>query len=69
MPPQPQRNPMIDLTLDMGSINKLLDILGDKPFKEVADLIVDIRNQATAQLQPMQGMPRPNGEAPEPPPN
>jgi hypothetical protein len=47
----PQRNPEVMLTLDIEAVNKVLKILGQQPFQEVADLIVDIRNQAQAQLQ------------------
>jgi hypothetical protein len=48
--PQP-RNPDISLTLDMEAVNKMLRILGRQPFEDVADLIMDIRQQAAPQLQ------------------
>ena len=51
-----QRNPDVTLTLDVQAVNKLLQYLGKQPFEEVADLIVDIRNQAAMQLNP-QGLP------------
>lgn len=57
----PQRNPNIELSLDMAAVNKVLSILGKQPFEEVADLIVDIRNQAQQQLQAGM-MPPINGE-------
>ena len=57
-----QRNPEVNLVLDVQAVNKLLQYLGKQPFDEVADLIVDIRNQASSQLNPG-GIPQPGNGA------
>lgn len=43
--------PTIRIELSIDQLNSILMTLGKRPFEEVADLIVDIRNQATPQVQ------------------
>lgn len=43
--------PEITWTLPMTQANMVLGILGDQKFNQVADLIIDLRNQAQAQIQ------------------
>lgn len=43
---------MINLKLDVQQIDMILGALAEQPFKVVADLIINIRGQAVAQLQP-----------------
>ena len=42
---------MIDLTLTVDEINKIMGVLGRQPFQEVEALIANIRRQALPQLQ------------------
>jgi hypothetical protein len=46
-PPEPE----ITWTLPMAQANMVLAIIGKQPFETVADLIMELRNQATAQIQ------------------
>jgi len=48
---QTTNNPEITLVLDLNRVNQIMQFLGTHPFEKVADLIVDIRNQAGTQLQ------------------
>jgi GAF domain-containing protein len=48
---QPSNNPEITLVLDLNRVNQIMMFLGKQPFEVVADLIVDIRNQAGTQIQ------------------
>jgi hypothetical protein len=43
---------MIDLTMSVDEINKILGVLGRQPFHEVEALIANIRRQALPQLPP-----------------
>ena len=70
--PRPNE-PEITWTLGMEQANVVLSVLAQQPFERVADLIVELRNQAQAQIQLYQqqqqppGMPmRQNGEATAP---
>jgi len=40
----------LTVTLPVQSWNNILAVLGDRPFKEVADLVMSIKAQAEAQL-------------------
>jgi hypothetical protein len=42
---------MIDLTLSLDEINKILGVLGRQPYQEVEQLIAKVRRQALPQLQ------------------
>ena len=42
----------ISVSLSVQSWNSILAVLGDRPFKEVADLISEIKRQAEAQIIP-----------------
>ena len=42
----------ISVALSVQSWNNILAVLGDRPFKEVADLISEIKRQAEAQIAP-----------------
>ena len=42
----------ISVTLPVQSWNTILAVLGDRPFKDVADLIMEIKRQAEAQIVP-----------------
>jgi hypothetical protein len=59
---------MITLSLNQEQVEFMLNILGQQPFNKVANLIVDLRNQAVRQVQQQQQeahppmMPRANGE-------
>jgi hypothetical protein len=44
-------DPEITWTLSMTQANIILNVLGKQPFESVADLIMDLRNQAQAQIQ------------------
>ncbi|HTB46495.1 MAG TPA: hypothetical protein VK741_22935 [Acetobacteraceae bacterium] len=44
----------ITVTLPIEALNKTLMLLGSHPFNEVADIIVDMRNQAQEQIQKLQ---------------
>jgi hypothetical protein len=41
----------IKLELPLAEVNQLLDALGDKPYKQVYQLIQQIQGQAEAQLR------------------
>ena len=41
----------IQLKLTLAEVNQILDALGDKPYKQVYQLIVKIQQQAGDQLQ------------------
>ena len=40
----------ITVTLPVQAWNNILAVLGDRPFKDVADLIMEIKRQAEAQV-------------------
>jgi hypothetical protein len=40
----------IAITLPVQAWNNILAVLGDRPFKDVADLIMEIKRQAEAQV-------------------
>ena len=40
----------ISITLPVQAWNNILAVLGDRPFKEVADLIMEIKRQAEGQV-------------------
>ena len=40
----------IAITLPVQAWNSILAVLGDRPFKEVADLIMEIKRQAEGQV-------------------
>ncbi|MDX1520683.1 MAG: hypothetical protein R3264_03570 [Anaerolineae bacterium] len=40
----------IQLNLELHEINRILEALGDQPYKEVFELIAKIQGQAQAQL-------------------
>lgn len=42
----------ISVSLSVQAWNNILAVLGDRPFKEVADLISEIKRQAEAQIAP-----------------
>jgi hypothetical protein len=42
----------ISVALSVQAWNNILAVLGDRPFKEVADLISEIKRQAEAQITP-----------------
>jgi hypothetical protein len=42
----------INVALPVQAWNNILAVLGDRPFKEVADLISEIKRQAEAQITP-----------------
>jgi hypothetical protein len=48
--PRPNE-PEITWTLSMDQANLMLSIAAKQPFEQVADLIVELRNQAQAQIQ------------------
>lgn len=43
--------PLLSINLDVQSINYILDILSDKPYREVSWLIHELSTQANAQLK------------------
>ena len=46
--------PEITWTLSMTQANVVLSIIGKQPFEQIADLIIELRNQAQQQLQAFQ---------------
>ena len=42
----------INVALSVQSWNTILAVLGDRPFKDVADLIMEIKRQAESQIAP-----------------
>jgi hypothetical protein len=44
----------INITMPIDALNKTLMLLGSHPFNDVADIIVDMRNQAQEQIQRLQ---------------
>ena len=40
----------VTITLPVQAWNNILAVLGDRPFKEVADLIMEIKRQAEGQV-------------------
>ena len=42
----------VAITLPVQAWNNILAVLGDRPFKEVADLIMEIKRQAEGQVAP-----------------
>jgi len=42
----------ISITLPVQAWNNILAVLGDRPFKEVADLVMEIKRQAESQVAP-----------------
>jgi hypothetical protein len=52
----------ISVTLPVQAWNNILNIIGDRPFKEVAELIGEIKRQAEGQVA---AGPAPIPEAPE----
>ena len=53
----------LTVTLPVQAWNNILAVLGDRPFKEVADLVMSIKNQAEAQLTPKVDAPEATSEA------
>ena len=47
----------IEIALSLAEINKILDALGNLPYREVFKLVGKIQNQAEAQLQPVNNQP------------
>ncbi|NES68868.1 MAG: hypothetical protein F6K24_28390 [Okeania sp. SIO2D1] len=43
----------IEIVLTLAEINKILDALGNMPYREVFELVGKIQTQAEAQLQPV----------------
>lgn len=43
----------ITVALPVQAWNSILAVLGDRPFKEVADLIMEIKRQAETQVPPV----------------
>jgi hypothetical protein len=41
----------VQLELTLAEVNQILDALGDKPYKQVYQLIIKIQQQAENQLQ------------------
>ncbi len=48
---QEKESLFITLTLNLDEVNIILDALGDRPFREVFELITNINLQATQQLK------------------
>jgi hypothetical protein len=62
--------PEITWTLPLAQANMVLGYLGEQKFRDVADIIIELRNQAQAQIQLFQQQiaqsemaQRPNGDA------
>lgn len=53
---------MVTIKLEVQQVDMILGALAEQPFKVVADLIINIRGQALAQLNP------PPAPAEDPPP-
>lgn len=51
-------------TLSLNLINGLMQYLGSRPYVEVADLILDIREQVTPQIQIPQAATAPEQDTP-----
>lgn len=63
---QPQVQQHIQLHVTVKDIETILGVLGKQPFEQVADLFMNIRQQAMSQLNPP--LPAPSGpDAPMPP--
>ncbi|MBI5270684.1 MAG: hypothetical protein HY856_13515 [Burkholderiales bacterium] len=45
-------NPSISLALPLQSVNYVLQVLAERPYREVNGLVKSITDQAQAQLQP-----------------
>jgi hypothetical protein len=58
--PRPNE-PEITWTLPMDQANTILSVLAQQPFERVAELIVELRNQAQAQIQLYQQQHQPPG--------
>jgi hypothetical protein len=43
-------NPDINFSLPLEDVNNLLTWIGEKPFNQVADLVVEMRNQVNQQI-------------------
>jgi hypothetical protein len=56
------QSPNITWELPIEQANVVLSILGKQPFETVADLIMELRNQAGRQLQALQQPGPMNGE-------
>ncbi len=56
----------INITMPIDALNKTLMLLGSHPFNEVADIIVDMRNQAQEQIQRLQQPRLPPSESERP---
>jgi len=41
----------LNLQLSLAEINQILDALGEKPYKQVYQLVLKIQNQAETQLK------------------
>jgi hypothetical protein len=41
----------LQFTLTVDEVNQILDVLGDRPYKQVFELIIKLQQQAEAQLQ------------------
>ncbi len=46
-----QQDIVLTLSLTLEDVNGVLDALGEMPFNEVKDVIIDIQNQAYPQLE------------------
>lgn len=55
------QQPEITWTVSMDKANMILSIIAKQPFEVVADLIVELRNQAQSQLQMQQATQSGNG--------
>ena len=53
----------ITVTLPVQAWNNILAVLGDRPFKDVADLIMEIKRQAEGQVAAMAPADAPEAEA------
>jgi hypothetical protein len=53
----------LTVTLPVQAWNNILAVLGDRPFKEVADLVMSIKAQAESQLAAKADEPAPVAEA------
>lgn len=56
----------IQLELSLADVNQILDALGQKPYREVYELIATIQQQASAQLQEQHGGARPTADGTNP---
>ena len=69
--PLPNPNPMIALEMPLDAFNKVQGILAKRPFEEVADLVLNFRNQVGVQVERIAAQQRDAAEQaqrPAPPP-